>query len=275
MLKQRVVTAVVLTTLLLTALLGLPPAGSSALLAGIVGYAAWEWSDLAGLISPVARVVFVAGVLSSLAAIAAIDAQADFGPGFARFLLAMACIGWVVALWWARNYPASASIWGGARMLQLMGVWVLVPTWLSVHLLIHQPQGVQLVLVVILIVATADIGAYFAGRRFGRHKLAAAVSPGKTWEGLLGGQLCILLLALVFGRYLELDFERWPGWLLLASVTGLASVMGDLLESMVKRQRGVKDSGWVLPGHGGLLDRIDGLTAALPVYALFYSLLSA
>lgn len=272
MLKYRVITAIVLATLFLTALFGLPPAGFSALLAGVVGYAAWEWSGLAGLIGPVQRSAFVASILISLLAIALIDSQAGMRYGATLALLVMACVWWFVALWWMRGYPDSARLWGSVRMRQLMGAWVLVPTWLSIHVLVHQMEGAKLVLAVILMVAAADIGAYFAGRRFGRHPLAPAVSPGKTWEGLFGGLLCTLLLA--FSIRLSFDFvAHWFWWLFLAGVTGLASVVGDLLESMVKRHRGVKDSGGALPGHGGLLDRVDGLTAALPVFTLSYLLL--
>jgi len=267
-LKQRVRTAVVLAGVLLAALFGLPANGFSTVMAVFLGYAAWEWSALAGLVSRAARIGFVAGIL--LLSVSAVWAQAGFGGSF-YVVLALACGGWLIALRWICRYPHSASHWGGIGICLVMGAWVLVPTWVSIYWLVH--EGALMVLWVVLIVAAADIGAYFCGRRFGRHHLAPAVSPGKTWEGVAGGQLFVLLLALASCWYLGLRGELWVGWLVLAALAGLASVVGDLLESMVKRHRGVKDSGRLLPGHGGLLDRIDGLTAALPVFALSFSLL--
>lgn len=268
MLKQRVCTAVVLAGVLLAALFGLSATGFSTFMTVFLGYAAWEWSALAGLVSRAARIGFVAGILQLSVLI--VWAQAGFG-GSVSLVLALACSGWLIALRWICRYPQSAIHWGRVGICLVMGVWVLVPTWVSIHFLVH--EGVLMVLWVVLIVAAADIGAYFCGRRFGRHQLAPAVSPGKTWEGVAGGQLFVLPVALASGWYLGLSGELWVGWLVLAALAGLASVVGDLLESMVKRHRGVKDSGCLLPGHGGLLDRIDGLTAALPVFALSFTLL--
>lgn len=149
-----------------------------------------------------------------------------------------------------------------------MGVLVLVPTWVAVIMLIHLKHGPWLVCLVVVVVATADIGAYFAGRRFGRRYLSPHVSPKKTWEGLFGGVVANVPIVIVLGLILDLDLRYWSllGFTVMATV--LSSVLGDLLESMVKRHRGIKDSGNILPGHGGLLDRIDSLTAALPVFAL-------
>jgi phosphatidate cytidylyltransferase len=142
---------------------------------------------------------------------------------------------------------------------------VLVPTWIALIYVRLQPSGAYLVLLLMLVVALADSGGYFAGRRFGKHKLAPAVSPGKTWEGFAGGLLANLALATGLALALHLN------WLLVICVivpTSLISVLGDLLESMVKRHAGVKDSGAILPGHGGILDRVDGITAGAPVFAL-------
>ncbi len=127
-----------------------------------------------------------------------------------------------------------------------------------------------LVLAVVIIVVTADIGAYFAGHRFGVRKLAEAVSPGKTREGFVGGIVAVLALTVLALVLVPGLGSHWWQWLLVAFFTALASVLGDLVESMVKRHRGVKDSGRLLPGHGGLLDRIDSLCAALPVFTLLY-----
>jgi phosphatidate cytidylyltransferase len=129
----------------------------------------------------------------------------------------------------------------------------------------HEPDGRRLLFLLVLLIAAADIGAYFGGRRFGRHKLAPRVSPGKTWEGLAAGLLAALLVAAAMARLL--DFPALP-WLAVCLVVVLLSVVGDLLESMFKRRAGLKDSSALLPGHGGVLDRIDSLTAAGPAFLL-------
>jgi phosphatidate cytidylyltransferase len=149
------------------------------------------------------------------------------------------------------------------------GFLVLLPAWLVPLTLRELPDGKWLTLFLMLYVWGADTGAYFAGHRFGRHKLAPRVSPGKTWEGVAGGLATVLLVALAAGIY---GFGFGPAalalWVALSLFTGLVSVLGDLFESRLKRIVGVKDSGTLIPGHGGVLDRIDAFTAAAPVFAL-------
>jgi phosphatidate cytidylyltransferase len=125
--------------------------------------------------------------------------------------------------------------------------------------------GSALFLMLAGLVSAADIGAYFAGRRFGRHKLAPQISPGKTWEGVLGGSVSVMLVA--YGIAATFGFSR-GGFVVLSAVVFVASVVGDLTESLYKRGAGLKDSGFILPGHGGVLDRIDSLLAAAPFYVL-------
>jgi phosphatidate cytidylyltransferase len=144
---------------------------------------------------------------------------------------------------------------------------VLLPAWIGLAYLRLDQAGSWLILYVIALVACADIGAYFAGRAFGRHKMAPAVSPGKTLEGLAGGITAVALFALLISAIALPAAISPSAFLLLSMATALASVLGDLVESMVKRHRGVKDSGTLLPGHGGVLDRIDSLAAAIPVFA--------
>jgi phosphatidate cytidylyltransferase len=127
--------------------------------------------------------------------------------------------------------------------------------------------GPGYVLFLFLLIWVADIGAYFAGRRWGRRKLALAISPGKTWEGAVGAGAAALAFALAGAAALGLG-SRWPGFVAICMVTVGFSIAGDLFESMMKRQRGLKDSGSLLPGHGGVLDRVDSLTAAAPVFLL-------
>ena len=275
MLKQRVVTGLFLAVSFLTALFVFPAFGFMALMALVLAYAAWEWSSLAGLSQPVQRGGYVVGVVSIGAALLAylgVDENVLLAEPY-RFFLLVACTWWALGLLWVQSYPSSAILWGRRWLTLLMGLFVLLPMGLALGGLMSLPEGPNLVLAVVLLVALADIGGYFVGRAIGRTKLAPKVSPGKTWEGLLGGQLAIITVVLVSGWFLDVEVSRLGLWLTLAMATGLASVLGDLLESMVKRQRGVKDSGTILPGHGGILDRIDGLTAALPVFGLILSLL--
>lgn len=275
MLKQRVITGFILAISFLAALFALPALGFIALMAVVLAYAAWEWSHLSGLSSAAGRGFYMFSVVAIGAAIVSYIGfeQNILLAEKPRFLLLLACTWWAIAVLWVQSYPSSAVLWGRRGLSLLMGVFVLLPMWLAFAGLMSLAEGPKLVLAVVLLVALADIGGYFVGRAIGRTKLAPKVSPGKTWEGLLGGQLAIVIVVATTGWFLDFEPSRIGLWLGLAMVTGLASVLGDLLESMLKRHRGVKDSGTILPGHGGVLDRIDGLTAALPVFSLGLSLL--
>jgi len=147
-----------------------------------------------------------------------------------------------------------------------MGWLVLIPPWLACIYLKQSENGSWLILMLVLLVAAADIGAYFSGRALGKHKLAPRVSPGKTWEGVAGGLLFVFLVALLLK--LSFGLREWQALMIVMLPAALVSVVGDLLESMLKRYRGIKDSSQLLPGHGGVLDRIDGLVAAAPVFSL-------
>ena len=182
-------------------------------------------------------------------------------------------IRWVAALLLVLTYPASAAFWRHSRPLRLLfGVLTLVPFfWGMVALRQYHYEtdhfaGAWWLLFVLLLVWGADSGAYMFGKMFGKHKLAPKVSPGKTWEGFLGGLVSSALIALLFATLAPLTVST--GTLVICAVIAtLASVLGDLTESMFKREAGIKDSGNLIPGHGGMLDRIDSLTAAVPVFA--------
>lgn len=270
MLKQRVITAVLIVLVLFAALAFLPASLLSLVFAALILLAAWEWADMAGLSSRQCRAGYVllcAAAMATLAWAVSLYQQVD-GPRLREVMVA-ACLWWSVALLWVKAYPHSAVMWGSRGMRGAMGLLVLAPGWLSISYLGFRDQGVWLILLVIALVAAADIGAYFVGRAWGRAKLAPAVSPGKSWAGFWGGlgsaMTLMLAVSLLLGEHLPATL---PGMLVLAVFTVLASVLGDLLESMVKRHRGIKDSGQILPGHGGLMDRIDSLTAAVPVFTL-------
>lgn len=271
-LRQRVITALIMAAAVLAAVF-LSPFWLFALLAGLVFVlAAWEWSQLAHF-SGWGRAVFAL-------AYAALLFACGWGVGFERLsgetveiriglLSGLAVLWWLFAAWLVKLYPAHAAFWSRRWEQTVMGLLVILPTWAALVFLHGQPRGEWLIVILVVSVVCADTGAFFVGRRWGRHKLAPTVSPGKSKEGLYGGFACSLVFAVVLALGLGRGVEDW--WLLLLIIpASFASVMGDLLESMLKRQRGLKDSGRILPGHGGVLDRIDSITAAAPIFALAY-----
>ncbi len=270
MLKQRIVTAVLIVAALLAALFFLPATGLIGLFAAAVLMAAWEWSDLSGFEPLTARfgyVVICAAVMA--VGVWQVDLFDTPDAEMMREILVAACVWWAVALLWVKGYPVSAQLWGSSLLRAIIGLLVLVPAWLALSWLRQMAGGIWLIILVIALVAAADIGAYFAGRAWGKAKLAPAVSPGKSWAGFWGGVAASM-------SFMALAWLFWPGGMpvslpavmVVAVFTVLASVLGDLLESMVKRHRGIKDSSHILPGHGGVMDRIDSLTAAAPVFTL-------
>ena len=284
MLKQRIATALFLIALFLGALLYATQVLFLVFVGLIVLAAAWEWSNLASLQSLMARLAFVIGtaVLQLLISCYLVDSGRDSQ----LIVLGSACTWWLIALLLVKSFPSTAILWGNRWVKVLMGWFVLIPTWLAMSILLNVQDtsatgpglggisdiGRWLWLAVVLIVVLMDTGGYVSGRLFGRRKLAPLVSPGKTWAGLIGGLVINAVLLAVLAWQLQGDSQMWLMLALLIAVTACASVLGDLLESMVKRQRGIKDSGAILPGHGGVLDRVDGMTAAFPVFTLIYLL---
>jgi len=245
-------------------------------MATVVLIAAWEWANMAGFGRVWQRTGYLLVMALSMWGCARyIGIDKDYFSTLAEFYLPdervkhpllLGCVWWALALLWIQSYPQSALLWGARWLRLLMGLVVLVPTWVALTYLRALENGPWLIILMMAVVALADTGGYFVGRRFGKHKLAPAVSPGKTWEGFWGGFGFNILLALLLG--LVLGGESWKVLLAIILPASLASVLGDLLESMVKRHRGIKDSSALLPGHGGMLDRVDSLTAAAPVFAL-------
>jgi len=260
-LRARIITALILLPLVLGAIYLLPLPAFAAAFWLIVAAAGWEWAALAGLEGGVARGAFV--LVLALGAMGLWWFPAGLPGGFTAVLLAAAAF-WLVAIVVVVAYPRSGA-WLRPPVLLASGVLTMLAAWVALVVVRSAPAGANWLLWVMVVVWAADIGAYFVGRRFGRRRLAPQVSPGKSWEGAAGGAALALLVAaglLVAGGV-------WaPGWLLVILGLVAVSIFGDLFESVLKRHRGVKDSGNLLPGHGGALDRIDSLLAVLPFFAL-------
>ncbi len=257
-LRQRIATALLLAGVVVAVLFVMPPAAAVAVVAVAVLAGAWEWAGFAGLLRNAARLGYVAAI--GIAVFAAWRLTAD-AAGLATFLRATA-LWWLAAFLWVVFAPAR----GGRLAAALAGFAVLVPAAIGLsRLALVEPHGRMLFFYLIVLIAAADVGAYFGGRSLGRHKLAPLVSPGKTWEGfaagMLGAAVAAVSGAVLFGQPVA-------AWLAACAPVALLSVVGDLVESMFKRRAGLKDSGDLLPGHGGVLDRVDGLTAAGPAFLL-------
>lgn len=262
MLKQRVITACVLALLALWVVLKLPAIGFGGVLAGVVLLCAWEWAALAGWYRPRDRLAYGAVVLLLILAIWPWVGRTAFVVGLLLPILAV----WCYILFWLWRYVDQPQYQDRPLVIGVAGVAVLIAAWVALMGL-RQEYGPGYVLFLLMLIWIADIGAYFAGRRWGRRKLAPTISPGKTWEGVWGAAAAALLFAVIGWVVLGIG-TRWLGFILVCMATVGFSIVGDLFESMVKRQRGVKDSGSLLPGHGGVLDRLDSLIAAAPVFLL-------
>lgn len=262
MLKQRVLTVLFLVPPLIVALFLLPSAAVAALFGVFVLAAAWEWATLSGL-SGRARTGYVAVIVVAGATIIAAGLRS---PYVSLAILAIALAWWLWALYDLRRRPGMLGTRAGRAAA---GAFTLLPAWTAVALLhAADPQRPAVLLFLLIAIAAADTGAYAAGHAFGRTKLAPAISPGKTVEGVAGGAAVVVLLAYICGTIVwHLNNAALAAWVLLSAAAGLISVIGDLAESKLKRIAGVKDSGTLLPGHGGVLDRIDAVTAAAPTFA--------
>ncbi len=254
MLKTRIITAVIAVSVLALMLFVVPEIAAELFIAGVVVAGAWEWSRFLGFSTSWNRALYVF-VLAGLMAVV----NVFFTEENTQLLLQAALVWWLLALLWAFSFPTPIPV----ILRWICGALVLVPLYAALVLLYHADPW--LLAFLLLLVWAADIGAFFAGKRFGRVKLAPAISPGKTWEGVIGGLLLVVLLALARSVLVETDLMVLvPFCLAVASL----SIVGDLTVSMFKRTSGVKDSGSMFPGHGGMLDRIDSLSAAAPLFAL-------
>lgn len=254
MLRQRVITALLLGLPVLGILLFAPALWIVAVLAVVLLSGAWEWSGFF-MRHHVARLIYAVLFGGVLLTSYLLSSQGDV-----QQLLVVAMCWWLLALCWIVFVPQFDSKW----ITALAGLLVLVPMWIALTTLVkHQTHGGELILCLLMIVVATDIGAYFTGRAVGKHKLAPRVSPGKTWEGVVGGLFAAMIVAALVSYWFGIQLASF---VTLALITAIFSIIGDLTESLFKRHANLKDSSNILPGHGGVLDRIDSITAAAPVF---------
>ena len=248
MLAKRIITAGILIPVVILGIFYLPSASFSLAIAIILSLAAWEWSVLVGIDKIWQRILYI-GLLWWGFAISQLVSI--------KLILGLSFIWWLLVFYFSLQYPKVNKNFFTGWPSCLVSFLVFVPCLAAIY-----------VLFVFGLIWAADSGAYFIGKSFGKRKLAFKISPGKTVEGLVGGLLFAFIVALIFALIAQLPLAKWLWWTGLVLVTVLFSVLGDLFESMLKRQANVKDSGCWVPGHGGILDRIDSLTAAVPIFTL-------
>jgi len=280
MLKQRIATALILLVGLIAMTTILDLEQFAAITGALVLIGAWEWAAFASLGSK-SRLAFVGTLALSIAPLwfaLGVGGATGYDASFALGFSLLGALFWALMFAAIASFPRSTEAWNDKSRISAMGMLSLLCTWVGlVSLKALLPNG-ALVIMLINMVAAVDVGAFFTGKLFGKRKLAPALSPNKTWEGVWGGVTLNVAVSIVFAillnRYVQpfapIDYAIFAA---LALIVAFFSVVGDLAESMLKRNRELKDSGSILPGHGGLLDRIDGLMAATPICVAFLILL--
>lgn len=259
MLKQRVITAIILVLITVPAILWLPEKWFAAVSLGVIlSLVGWEWSRMVPG-SELERTGLVLGLIGIGLVIWLL--------GLNLYAIIVGVVWWFVILGLLSVYKQGSGFYRDRSwLLKVSAFLVLIPAWLSIAKL--QAFDPAMVFYLVFLVAATDIGAYFVGKALGQHKLAPELSPGKTKEGVKGGLACALVWALAGSFYFGFSRSAWVYFMLLSLLVACLSVAGDLFESLIKREAGKKDSGTLLAGHGGFFDRLDGLLAALPVFAL-------
>ena len=277
MLKQRIITAVFLLLALIAATTQLSSFYFAILAALLVLVASWEWAGFIGLSQRISKIPYL---LTLTAMIFGLFLLLGLSPGAEEIdylrvavILGLGLLFWLLSLVMLIGYPQNRQQWNDESKIACMGMFSLIPTWAGLVSLKYLLPSGYLVLALVVLVAAVDIGAYFVGVHFGSRKLAPNLSPKKSWEGVWGGMAACLLVGagLSWSMHVYLFSLSVLQFVLLLAFTLLLTfltVIGDLVESMLKRNQDIKDSGVLLPGHGGLLDRIDGLMAATPAFAL-------
>jgi phosphatidate cytidylyltransferase len=264
-LRTRLISAAIMIVIVVGGLFYLPTTGFALLLALVMAAGLWEWSRMIPLATLPAQILYPLLILVLLWQLQVA------GLASAAMPLLWAGLGfWVLALLYLPRAVVATDHGLGSRIIKsLAGVLVTVPAWAALVLLHGRAtDGPFVILYLLVLVWLADSGAYFAGRRWGRRKLAPVISPGKTWEGVYGAMVVCTVFAVAVGLSYGETLKQAAGLLVVSLLTLMFSIVGDLLESLMKRQAGIKDSSNLIPGHGGVLDRIDSLTAAAPFFAL-------
>jgi len=263
-LKQRIITALILAPLVLAGIFLLEPVLFNWFFAFIVILGAWEWANLSGFLTQPKRIIY-ALILSGL-----LYLEQSVSTSW---VLHLSVMWWVIASLFVLTYPATKSYWSPVWVRGLIGVIVLLPMWKALVFIrtatfIPMPEmnSLWLIFYMMLVVWGADTGAYFAGKTWGKKKLAPNVSPGKSWAGAWGGVTATMVIAFTASLLMNLSYIQSTKFIAITLITAVVSIIGDLTESMFKRHREIKDSSQLLPGHGGVLDRIDSLVAAIPVF---------
>ncbi|MET2948259.1 phosphatidate cytidylyltransferase [Vibrio owensii] len=276
--KQRIITALILAPLVILGIFKLPLIGFIIALTAITLLGFWEWTQFTESNSRIAALV-PAVVVTGLSFLFISPDAASLNqlatPHYT--VLALGFAWWIIASGMSITYPKTTNLWQNSKALRhVFGFLTLIPFLWSVIILrasdisVDPYHGAKLVLYVCFLVWAADSGAYFAGKSMGKRKMAPHVSPNKTIEGLIGGIIAALIVGWLFAGWFDIQFTSPIHMVIITLITVVISVLGDLVESMFKRVSGIKDSSNIIPGHGGILDRIDSLTAAFPVFALLY-----
>jgi phosphatidate cytidylyltransferase len=257
MLKQRIFTAIVLIPIILW-ILTLSSQTLAWVMAIFVLIGAWEWAGLSNLIRSIYSLLFGLSLFII-----------DYFWSYINidYILYIACLWWLIALYWILAYQQNHNHLPTSPLIKaVLGFFILIPPWIALLSLHNEDR--QWVIFLLVLIWSADIGAYFTGKKWGQTKLADKISPGKSWEGVAGALFISLLVALSYAIFNSMPLMTLLSFMLLCLITVIASIIGDLLESLFKRQVGMKDSSQILPGHGGVLDRIDSLTSAAPIFVL-------
>jgi phosphatidate cytidylyltransferase len=268
--KQRMITGLILAPIGIVAVLFLPTEALAVFTSITVLVAMWEWTRMSGFASRPVR----SGVVA-LVALALVFLWMSRGEALIWYLIVAGVVFWIVAFLWLRNFSFGAAPTRENAIIKLVaGLFATLPAWIALTKLHGDPRsGHGWALLALMLVSVADTAAYFTGSRYGKVKLCPQISPNKTIAGVYGALASAAILSAIGGWLLDLRGLAWVALIALALVAVIASIVGDLFESLIKRQAGVKDSGTLFPGHGGMFDRLDGMFAALPIFALGKALL--
>jgi phosphatidate cytidylyltransferase len=274
-LNTRIGTAVILIPIMLGGIYLLPVWAFALFMAVIALLGGWEWASLSGFDKPIERVLYLLALSVSFLVLFLFYERSSFSL---TTLLVLSGLGWIAGFALIVLYPTAKQLWASRWRRATMGLFILGSMWGGFVWVVAVDPSRFLITLLLLIIWSADIGAYFVGKTFGKTKLAPEVSPGKSWEGALGGTLFTVFAVFPVVIY-GLDVPTWVAldyvlYILFCVLVVAWSIIGDLVESMVKRERGFKDSGHLLPGHGGIMDRIDSMCAAAPVFVMMVLLWS-